>query len=229
MPEQLNLFSFLGFESDEEPESNRGPSTEQTTSKLEELIKESTHCINCALQQGSTHGILSYGNPEAKVMYIGNTPEHSKNSNEEPFSGETGPLLTRALNSVNLDLKRDLYFCTLVLCHSPDNHKPLPEEIAQCIPYLEKQIELIKPKILILAGSVALKELLKVKGSLTRLRGKWQSWNEIEVMPILHPADLLRNDSNEVGEVRWLTWLDLKATKKRLDEILTEENNEATY
>jgi DNA polymerase len=164
--------------------------------------------------------VFSDGNPEAKLMIIGEGPGHNEDIQGLPFVGRAGQLLDKILASVNIDRQTQTYICNIVKCRPPENRVPTKEEAQTCRPYLEAQIDFIKPKIILLAGSTAVQGILQTKEPISRIRGKWFPFrNEAKIMPIFHPAYLLRNDTKEVGSPKWLMWQDIKEVKKSLDEL----------
>lgn len=226
MAEQLNLFSILGFDGDSQVELEQPIEShidKRTT--LKEIAQQCATCERCALYESRTHSVFSDGNPDAKIMLIGEGPSQNEDDAGIPFVGEAGQLLDNILLSVNFQRQRDLYICHIIKCRPPDDRAPTQQEMEQCLPYLEHQLEQVKPQIIILTGATAIKRLLKAKSSVSRIRGKWQSWRGIDVMPIFHPAHLLKNESKQVGSPKWLTWQDMKAVRQKYDEILLEEDH----
>ena len=107
----------------------------------------------------------------------------------------------------------------IVKCRPPNNRKPLANEVKECLPWLNEQIEMIKPKVIVLAGSTAVQSYLNIDEPISKLRGEWVVRNDIKYMPIFHPSYLLRNPSKEKGKPKWLTWQDLKKVKKELSSV----------
>ena len=128
-------------------------------------------------------------------------------------------MLDTALATVNIDPLEDCYITNIVKCRPPNNRKPTASESDACMPWLNKQIELLSPKIIVLAGSTATESFLGVKEPISKIRGKWIEKDSIKYMPIFHPSYLLRNPSKEKGKPKWLTWQDLKKIKKELNSI----------
>ena len=116
-----------------------------------------------------------------------------------------------------IDTNKDCYISNIVKCRPPENRKPHKNEVSECIPWLEKQIALIKPKVVVLAGSTAVESYLQVTEPISKIRGKWIIKDDIKYMPIFHPSYLLRNPSKEKGKPKWLTWQDLKKVKEELN------------
>jgi DNA polymerase len=154
-------------------------------------------------------------------MVIGEGPGAQEDEAGLPFVGRSGQLLDRMLESVGIDSNRDAYVCNIVKCRPPDNRKPTALEMAACRPWLEQQIALVDPPVILLAGATAVEGLLGIKGGITKLRGQWRAGEGGSLagrwlMPIFHPSYLLRNPSKERGSPKWLTWQDLQDVQRRL-------------
>ncbi|MDR3617474.1 MAG: uracil-DNA glycosylase [Candidatus Obscuribacterales bacterium] len=177
-------------------------------------------CTECSLCKNRTNVVFARGNPEAKLMLIGDGPGSSDDSSGKPFTGRAGLLLDRILESVNIDLEKDIYLCNIVKCRPPENRLPARDEIKSCRQYIDAQLEFVKPKLILLAGSTAMQAILQVKEPISRVRGKWFNFeNDARVMAVFHPSYLLRNDSKEVGSPKWLMWQDIKAVRLALDNL----------
>lgn len=175
-------------------------------------------CTLCRLHETRTQTVFADGNPQAKVLVIGEGPGQQEDETGIPFVGRAGQLLTSMLQSVGLDRQKDVYIANVVKCRPPQNRKPLPDEMQTCHRYLAAQIRLVNPQLLVLAGATALEGVLGQKQPITKVRGQWLDYQGIPAMPIFHPSYLLRNPSREPQSPKWLTWQDLKAIKARLDE-----------
>ncbi|KMM16383.1 uracil-DNA glycosylase [Synechococcus sp. GFB01] len=182
-------------------------------------------CRRCALAAGRSRVVVSRGNPRARLMVVGEGPGAQEDATGQPFVGRAGQLLDQMLASVAIDSNRDAYICNVVKCRPPDNRKPAPEEVAACRPWLEQQIRLVDPAVILLAGATALEGVLGIRGGITRLRGRWHS-SDAEplrgrrLMPIFHPSYLLRNASREPNSPKWHTWQDLKEVDRQLRACL---------
>ena len=152
-----------------------------------------------------------------EVAVIGEAPGKQEDKAGQPFVGDSGKFLLKMLQAVQLD--SNVYFTNIVRCRPPNNRKPTAEEIKACKPYLIDELRLIEPKIIICAGATAVAGLTGKRESITSLRGKWLDWEGTAVMPIFHPAYLLRNPSLEKDSPKWQTWQDLIAVKLRLERI----------
>ena len=188
-------------------------------SSLKELSKECIECVSCSLSKTRTNVVVWKGNEKAKLVIIGEGPGEQEDKSGLPFVGRAGKMLDTALAAVNIDPLEDCYITNIVKCRPPNNRKPTASESDACMPWLNKQIELLSPKIIVLAGSTATESFLGVKEPISKIRGKWIEKDNIKYMPIFHPSYLLRNPSKEKGKPKWLTWQDLKKIKKELNSI----------
>jgi len=152
-------------------------------------------------------------------MLIGEGPGEQEDLSGLPFVGRAGQLLTQVLSSINIDREKDIYIANIVKCRPPENRTPQTEETVACYPYLEAQIKLIDPKIILLAGAPSTKVVLKNEEPISKIRGQWFKLpgTDINVMPIFHPSYLLRNASKDAGSPKWLTWQDMKEVRGALD------------
>ena len=138
------------------------------------------------------------------------------NLSTNPFSN--GLKILNILNAINIK-RENVYITNVVNYRPPNNRKPSLEEVKSCIPWLDKQIDFLDPKIIVLAGSTAVESFLNIKQPISKIRGEWIEKDDIKVMPIFHPSYLLRNPSKEPGKPKWLTWQDLKKVKKVYDSF----------
>lgn len=179
---------------------------------LEQLRARIGDCTLCRLHKGRTHLVFGVGNPDADLMFIGEGPGRDEDLQGEPFVGRAGQLLTRIIMA--MDLKRsDVFIANIVKCRPPQNRAPSEDEAERCIPFLIEQVNIIKPKVIVCLGSVAVQNLLKTEEKITRIRGKWQEWNGIPVMPTYHPAFLLRNPA-----MKKPVWDDMQEVMRKLAE-----------
>ena len=173
----------------------------------------------CNLSNSKNKIVVSRGNPLAKLMIIGEAPGAKEEELGEPFVGRSGKLLDKLLQNVGIDINQDVYFCNVVKCRPPQNRRPTKAEIQENLPWLYQQIKLVNPEIIVLVGATALEAILKNKSPISILRGKWISWNGRLVMPIFHPAYLLRNQSKEEGAPMFLTKSDFLKIKEKIDTL----------
>lgn len=184
--------------------------------KLTALKTNCLSCTKCELSKGRLNVVFGRGNPNAKLFIIGEGPGQQEDEQGLAFVGRAGKMLDTMFASVDIDTKTDCYISNIVKCRPPNNRKPLIQEVQMCKPWLEDQLQLIEPKIIILAGSTAVESYLEIKEPISKIRGKWIFKNNIMHMPIFHPSYLLRNPSKDLGKPKWLTWQDLKLVKEAL-------------
>ena len=188
-------------------------------SSLKNLNKACIKCTSCGLSETRNNVVVGKGNEEAHIVIIGEGPGEQEDIMGLPFVGRAGKMLDTALASVDIDPLKDCYITNIVKCRPPNNRKPNPLEVEACMPWLTEQINLLRPKIIVLAGSTAVQSFLGIKEPISKIRGQWIEKNNIKYMPIFHPSYLLRNPSKEKGKPKWLTWQDLKKVKKELSSI----------
>ncbi|MGO9173004.1 MAG: uracil-DNA glycosylase [Rhodomicrobium sp.] len=167
----------------------------------------------CTLKQTATRLCLSRGSPDARIMLIGEAPGKDEDAKGLPFVGRAGQLLDRMLAAIGLT-GEDVYITNLVFWRPPGNRTPSPEEVQVCEPFVERQIELLSPELLIFLGNAAAKQLTGASEGIMKLRGKWLSYRGIRAMATLHPAYLLRNPI-----AKRLAWRDLLSIREALDEV----------
>ena len=182
--------------------------------KFNLLEKKCISCTKCSLSTGRTNVVFGRGNPKARILIIGEGPGQQEDKQGLAFVGRAGKMLNKSFLSVGIDTNEDCYISNIVKCRPPNNRKPKSIEIEKCMPWLDSQIELIKPKVIVLAGSTAVQSYLNINQPISKIRGKWITRESIKYMPIFHPSYLLRNSSNEKGKPKWLTIQDLKKVKK---------------
>jgi len=182
-----------------------------------EVLREAVRaCAKCGLGATRTNTVFERGNREAKVAFIGEAPGADEDAQGVPFVGRAGQLLDKMIQAMGLDPAKDVYVCNIIKCRPPDNRRPLPEEITECIPYLHEQLEQIDPKVIVALGNTAVAALLGTKLGITKIRGSWKLYRgKIPVMPTYHPSYLLRPGPTQ-AEAKRQTWDDLKAVMKQL-------------
>jgi uracil-DNA glycosylase family 4 len=171
---------------------------------LAEIQQEMGDCQRCKLWKSRTRLVFGVGNPQARLMFIGEAPGAEEDQQGEPFVGAAGQLLNRILNKMEFS-RQEVYITNVVKSRPPGNRNPEAEEITACRPFLLKQIQAIRPRIIVALGAIATHALLESKSPLNRLRGNWQQWRGIAVMPTFHPSYLLR-----VPQDRIKTWEDMQ-------------------
>lgn len=182
----------------------------ETWEELEESIK---NCNKCKLCSGRKNIVFGTGNKNADIMFIGEGPGADEDIQGEPFVGKAGQLMNKAFEALEIE-REDVYIANIVKCRPPQNRNPEKAEAEACMNYLRNQVILVKPKIIVLLGSVALKNILGEEYGITNSRGKWIERKGIWYMPTFHPAALLRDDSKKID-----FWRDLKLVNKKLKEI----------
>jgi DNA polymerase len=187
----------------------------QKCNSLDTFKKEISDCGKCRnLSETRTQIVFGYGNPDADIVVVGEAPGSEEDKTGSPFVGRAGKLLTDILRAINLE-REDIYICNILKCRPPENRNPEPEEIANCEPYLFKQLELIKPVLILAVGTFAAQTLLKSKEPLGKLRGKFHLYKGIKMMVTYHPAALLRNPNWKKP-----TWEDVQLFRKEYDSII---------
>ena len=184
--------------------------------KLEVLKNKCTSCVKCTLSTTRNNVVFGRGNPNSDLFVIGEGPGQQEDEQGLAFVGRSGKMLDDIFLSAGIDTNKDCYISNIVKCRPPDNRKPLVKEVSECMPWLTQQINLIKPNIIVLAGSTAVESYLGIKKPISQLRGRWIIKEDIKYMPIFHPSYLLRNPSKEKGKPKWLTLEDIKKVKKEL-------------
>ena len=182
--------------------------------KLEEIEEVVKKCSKCALCTNRTNSVFGVGNSSADVMFIGEGPGADEDAEGEPFVGKAGKLMNQAFIGVGIS-RENIYIANIVKCRPPNNRTPLKEEAISCLDYLRNQVMIVKPKIIVLLGNTALKNILGEEYGITSTRGNWFEKKGIKYLPTFHPAALLRDESKKID-----FWNDLELVKK-----VAEENN----
>ncbi|MGD9364843.1 MAG: uracil-DNA glycosylase [Desulfobacteraceae bacterium] len=184
----------------------RKPATPSETGPemLEEVRSDLVDCQRCRLAGGRTHIVFGHGNPKARLVFVGEGPGAEEDRQGLPFVGAAGQLLTKIIEAMKLT-RDQVYICNVIKCRPPGNRNPAPDEIAACRPYLERQLTAVKPEVICTLGTFAAQTLLNTTQPVSRLRGRFQSYKNIKVMPTYHPAYLLRNP-----ERKRAVWDDMK-------------------
>lgn len=211
---QLEYMSDLGMK-----ELQRGPVDKGVPGRgpdcpagetLESIRAELGDCQRCGLAASRTQLVYGVGNTNARLVLVGEAPGREEDQKGEPFVGEAGRLLDRILQAMGMK-REEVYICNVLKCRPPNNRDPLPEEVATCEAFLARQIAAIKPQVIIGLGRFAVHSLLKSNVPISRLRGEWQSYQGIPLMPTYHPAYLLRNPEGKRD-----VWEDMKEVMRRL-------------
>jgi len=244
MENQLNLFSLdkgqgtrdkrqqttgnKQLDADQGPNDNSklNPQSSILYQSLEEAKSAAMSCKKCKLCEGRTNVVFSDGVENAKIMIIGEGPGENEDLQGLPFVGKAGKLLDKIFESVGLTRKEHLYICNIVKCRPPSNRAPEEDEANACSEYLKAQIKYTDPKIIILAGAVAVKGILKKKDvRITKIRGEWIELEDPllagrQIMPIFHPSYLLRHEWNKAPDSpKAMMWKDIQEIKRVYDSL----------
>jgi uracil-DNA glycosylase len=178
---------------------------------LEAIREEIGDCTRCKLHKGRNSIVYGEGDPKATIVFVGEGPGFEEDQQGRPFVGAAGQLLTDIIEK-GMKIKRaEVYICNIVKCRPPNNRNPEPDEVEACIGFVKKQIRAINPKVIVTLGNVPTQNLLNTKQGITRMRGTWQEYEGIPVMPTFHPSYLLRSP----GEKKKV-WEDIQLVMKKL-------------
>jgi uracil-DNA glycosylase len=198
---------------------SRYPGLEKTAT-LTELREFIGDCQRCKLAPRRTNLVYGVGNPDADLMFVGEAPGADEDARGEPFVGRAGQLLTDIIERGMGMARADVYICNVIKCRPPDNRNPEPDEVVACEPFLMRQIDLVRPRVIVGLGTFAVQALLKVKTPISRLRGVWHDYRGIKMMPTFHPAYLLRSPSE-----KRVVWADIQLVMKELGRSLPPRGN----
>ncbi|MGN0985027.1 MAG: uracil-DNA glycosylase family protein [Candidatus Enterenecus sp.] len=182
----------------------------------EELERRCAQCQGCALADTRTNVVFGAGQKDAEVMFVGEGPGENEDLQGEPFVGRGGQLLDDMLSLIGLSRQRNFYIANIVKCRPPHNRDPLNTEQDACFPYLEEQIALVRPKIIVCLGRIAAARLIKPDFRITQEHGQWFRYGDAYITAIYHPAALLRDPSKKPD-----TFVDLRAIRAKVREICT--------
>lgn len=177
---------------------------------LAELEKQVSVCTKCGLSRDRTQTVFGQGNPKAQLVFVGEAPGAEEDRQGLAFIGRAGQLLTRIVEAMGLR-REDVFICNVLKCRPPGNRDPEMSEIISCEPYLLRQLELIRPEVMVALGRVAIQTLLRDKTPISRIRGKWHDYHGIPLMPTFHPAYLLRNPAEKRR-----VWEDMQEVMRKL-------------
>jgi DNA polymerase len=211
---QLEYLRDLGF--DEIPAVQRAVQVQAAappeTESLAAIRADLGDCQRCGLGKTRQCLVFGVGNPQARLLLVGEAPGREEDEKGEPFVGEAGRLLDRILFAMGLQ-RDEVYICNVLKCRPPGNRNPEPDEVSTCEPFLIRQLTAIRPQIIVALGLFAVQTLLQSKVPIGKVRGTWQQYQGIPLMPTYHPAYLLRNPNGK-REV----WADMKQVVERLRE-----------
>ena len=174
--------------------------------------QEALKCVKCQLHETRTNVVFGEGDPEARLLFVGEAPGRDEDLQGRPFVGRAGQLLTRIIESIDLTREK-VYIANVLKCRPPKNRNPLPDEISCCLPYLTRQIEIIQPRIICALGAFAAQTLVGSSEGIGKLRGKFYDYQGAKLMPTYHPAACLRNPSNKK-----YVWQDMKQIREEYFE-----------
>jgi uracil-DNA glycosylase len=178
---------------------------------FEDIHGEIGPCKRCPLHLERTHVVHTEGNRKARLMFVGEAPGADEDIQARPFVGRAGQLLTKIIEAIGLK-REEVLIGNVNRCRPPGNRAPTTEEASACKPYLEREIAIVQPEVIVVLGNTAMKNLLDTREGITKLRGRFQDYKGIKVMPTFHPAYLLRDPSKKRE-----TWEDLKKVRDYLD------------
>ncbi|TAN43210.1 MAG: uracil-DNA glycosylase [Nitrospirae bacterium] len=191
-------------------------SPEDKAKLLAELRDDIGDCRRCKLSEQRTNIVFGYGNPDAGLMFIGEAPGEDEDIQGIPFVGKAGMLLTRMIEKMELS-RESVYIANVIKCRPPGNREPEEDELDTCRRFIERQIDIIGPQVIMTLGRIALQSLMRIRGiKITQARGKFLEYRGIPVMPTFHPAYLLRNPAD-----KWKTWSDAQKALEKLNAIKT--------
>jgi len=179
---------------------------------LEQIEAEALECVACRLHEGRNKVVFGVGNPEARLLFIGEGPGRDEDLRGEPFVGRAGKLLTKIIVAMGYE-REDVYIANVVKCRPPQNRNPQADEMDACEHFLLRQVAVIQPQIIVLLGKVAVQAILGSSAPMSRLRGKFQTWRGIPVMCTYHPAYLLRSP-----DAKRAVWEDMQMVRDALAE-----------
>ena len=198
----------------------RQPAVEISSSgeSVEQIWADIGDCIRCPLHERRTHIVHTEGNRKARLMFVGEAPGADEDMQARPFVGRAGQLLTKIIESIGFR-REEVLIGNINRCRPPGNRPPTPAEVSMCKPFLLREIASVRPQVIVVLGNTAMKNLLDVREGITKLRGIFQDYQGIKIMPTFHPAYLLRDPSKKRE-----TWEDLKKVRHYLDSTAKREN-----
>ena len=185
---------------------------------VDELSRVIAGCTKCRLHLNRTNTVPGEGNPDARVMFIGEAPGADEDRLGRPFVGKAGQLLDKALNALGFYRSKNYYICNICKCRPENNRTPADDEAEACLPYLRSQVSIVKPRIIVCLGATSVKHIIDKQARVTSIRGIWFEKKGYYIMATFHPAALLRDESK-----KRLFWEDLKKVKEKYDEITSLE------
>lgn len=191
------------------------PNEKENDLTLESLNEKMIRCTRCVLARTRNNVVPGMGVKNPLVLVIGEGPGHDEDIQGLPFVGKAGILLDKMLNAIDLDRNKNCYIANIVKCRPPENRNPFPQEMDACFSFLQTQIHILKPKMILCMGKIAIEKLMNQSISITQSHGQFFEYNSIPVMPTYHPSALLRNT-----DLKRPAWEDLKKFKAKLEEFI---------
>lgn len=177
---------------------------------LAELNRQILQCRRCRLHESKTHYVPGEGNNRPDILFVGEGPGETEDQFGRPFIGKAGQLLDKIIQKMGLG-REDVFIGNVVKCRPPNNREPLKDEVEACLPYLLKQVDILRPKVIVCLGKVALNNMLGTSHSMGRIRGQLLSFHGIPLMPTYHPAYILhKKDKEEITRAKWEVWEDMQ-------------------
>jgi len=192
------------------PETAAAPEVADGVSEWDALVAAAHNCNACRLAGTRKTVVFGTGNPNADLMFIGEAPGRDEDEQGEPFVGKAGQLLTDIIKAMKLT-RDDVYIANVIKCRPPENRNPEPDELDECRPFIQRQVALIQPKVIVALGRFGLQSLTQRAYSITTVRGQWLDYNGIKLMPTFHPSYLLRTPAAKKD-----VWNDMKKVMAEL-------------
>jgi DNA polymerase len=183
----------------------------RSTETLESIRMDLGDCRRCRLSESRKHIVFGAGDPHARLVFVGEGPGYDEDQKGEPFIGAAGKLLTKIIEAIKYT-RDQVYICNIIKCRPPGNRNPLPDEIEACLPFLKRQLTVIKPDVICALGTFAAQALLDTTLPISKLKGRFHDYNGIRVLPTYHPAYLLRNPGKKRD-----VWEDMQKLMKALN------------
>lgn len=180
------------------------PAMKTKNKRLEDTKSEVERCKRCMLYKTRNNVVFGDGDPDAKLVFVGEAPGQEEDIQGLPFVGSAGQLLTKIINAMGLE-RRDVYICNAIKCRPPQNRQPSQDELNKCNPYLVEQLDIVQPKVICALGRYAVLALTGKDEALNKVRGHFMDYNGVKLIPTYHPAYLLRNP-----QAKKLVWQDMK-------------------
>jgi DNA polymerase len=191
---------------------------QKSSESFEEIWADIGDCTRCPLYQGRTNIVHTDGNRKARLMFVGEAPGADEDAQARPFVGRAGQLLTKIIESIGFK-REEVLIGNVNRCRPPANRPPTPEEAGMCKPFLLREIAAVQPEVIVVLGNTAMRNLLDLKQGITKVRGQFQDYQGVKVMPTFHPAYLLRDPSKKKE-----TWEDLKKVRDYLESTRKQES-----